>query len=115
MTVRRATVLAALSTAWVIACLAVPPMLADWLSPSGPPIVVPPRFRQVQPAPPVVSDPASQWRSRIPRPEDVSGQLDVYGNEITRPVATYRVDARGTLYEVHSPHTEVPRLPAPKL
>jgi hypothetical protein len=39
---------------------------------------------------------------------------DVYGNEVTAAVATYKVDAAGTLYELHSPQTELPRLAAPK-
>jgi hypothetical protein len=45
---------------------------------------------------------------------DADAGLDVYGNEVTAAVATYKVDAAGTLYELHSPNTEVPRLPAPK-
>jgi hypothetical protein len=44
---------------------------------------------------------------------DAPHRLDVRGNEIARPVARYRVDERGSLYEVHSPETEVPRLKAP--
>jgi hypothetical protein len=44
---------------------------------------------------------------------DAPHQLDVRGNEIARPVARYRVDERGSLYEVHSPETEVPRLKSP--
>jgi hypothetical protein len=40
-------------------------------------------------------------------------RLDVRGNEIARPLARYRVDERGSLYEVHSPQTEVPRLKPP--
>jgi hypothetical protein len=44
---------------------------------------------------------------------DAPQRLDVRGNEIARPVARYRVDERGSLYEVHSPETEVPRLKAP--
>ena len=48
-------------------------------------------------------------------PDDVARSIDLRGNEIARPVARYRVDARGTLYEVHSPQTEVPRLKAPTL
>jgi hypothetical protein len=44
---------------------------------------------------------------------DAPQRLDVRGNEIARPVARYRVDERGSLYEVHSPGTEVPRLKAP--
>jgi hypothetical protein len=39
---------------------------------------------------------------------------DVYGNEVTAAVATYKVDATGTLYELHSPQTELPRLASPK-
>lgn len=39
---------------------------------------------------------------------------DVYGNEVTAAVATYKVDAAGTLYELHSPQTELPRLASPK-
>jgi hypothetical protein len=45
---------------------------------------------------------------------DTSDAVDSYGNEVTRAVATYQFDATGSLYELHSPRTEVPRLPAPK-
>ncbi len=44
-----------------------------------------------------------------------SRQRDLRGNDIVRPVAKYRLDRRGTLYEVHSPGTQVPRLGAPQL
>lgn len=40
-------------------------------------------------------------------------RTDLRGNEIVRPVASYRLDRRGTLYEVHSPQTELPRLKPP--
>src|SRR4051812_39854735 len=39
---------------------------------------------------------------------------DVYGNEVTAAVATYKFDATGSLYELHSPQTEIPRLASPK-
>ena len=39
---------------------------------------------------------------------------DVYGNEVTAAVAKYKFDATGTLYELHSPQTELPRLASPK-
>lgn len=39
---------------------------------------------------------------------------DVYGNEVSAAVATYKFDATGTLYELHSPQTELPRLASPK-
>lgn len=38
---------------------------------------------------------------------------DVYGNDITDAVATYKFDAAGSVYEEHSPETEVPRLQPP--
>lgn len=40
--------------------------------------------------------------------------VDFYGNEVTDAVAHYTLDPTGTLYEEHSPETEVPRLGAPK-
>ena len=39
---------------------------------------------------------------------------DVYGNRVTPAVATYQLDAAGTLYELHSPQTQLPRLGSPK-
>jgi hypothetical protein len=45
--------------------------------------------------------------------DDVPQRLDLRGNEISRPVARYRVDDTGTLYEEHSPQTEMPRLKQP--
>lgn len=38
---------------------------------------------------------------------------DVYGNDITDAVATYKLDAAGGVYEEHSPHTELPQLKPP--
>jgi hypothetical protein len=40
--------------------------------------------------------------------------LDVLGNEISEAVATYKLDSTGSLYEEHSPQTELPRLGSPK-
>jgi hypothetical protein len=45
--------------------------------------------------------------------DDTPQRIDVRGNEIARPVARYRLDERGSLYEVHSPETELPRLKPP--
>lgn len=36
------------------------------------------------------------------------------GDDINDAVATYGIDDGGNLYEVHSPHTEVPALGAPR-
>lgn len=39
---------------------------------------------------------------------------DYFGNEVDAAVATYTVDPIGTLYEEHSPQTELPRLDEPR-
>lgn len=46
--------------------------------------------------------------------EEVRRRRDIRGNEILRPVARYRLDPHGDLYEVHSPQTELPRLKPPR-
>jgi hypothetical protein len=56
---------------------------------------------------------AEDDRHRVDR-DDALGPVDLYGNEVTDAVAKYRLDASGTLYELHSPRTEVPRLGSPK-
>ena len=47
-------------------------------------------------------------------PEDPKGTVDLSGNDVTDAVARYRLDATGSLYEVHSPQTEIPKLGSPK-
>ena len=42
------------------------------------------------------------------------GFVDLYGNEVTDAIATYTFDQAGSLYELHSPQTELPRLATPK-
>ena len=46
-------------------------------------------------------------------PDDAPQRVDLRGNEISRPVARYRLDDTGALYEEHSPQTELPRLKQP--
>jgi len=43
-----------------------------------------------------------------------SEDVDLYGNEVDDAIATYSLDAAGSPYELHSPQTELPRLPSPK-
>ena len=45
---------------------------------------------------------------------DADGYMDLYGNEVTDAVATYTFDQTGSLYELHSPQTELLRLGIPK-
>lgn len=46
--------------------------------------------------------------------DDADATADLRGNDVTPAVATYSFDALGSLYEVHSPQTELPRLGSPK-
>lgn len=47
-------------------------------------------------------------------PETTEGVTDLYGNEVSDAIATYTFDQSGSLYELHSPQTELPRLGSPK-
>jgi hypothetical protein len=40
-------------------------------------------------------------------------QQDIYGNDVSHAIASYKRDPAGALYEEHSPRTEVPRLKPP--
>ena len=40
-------------------------------------------------------------------------RTDLEGDEVSPALATYGIDGDGNLFEVHSPHTEVPRLSGP--
>lgn len=51
--------------------------------------------------------------SNLPVEED-EGEVDLYGNEVTSAVAKYTFDATGSLYELHSPRTALPKLGSPK-
>jgi hypothetical protein len=68
--------------------------------------------------------PAPAPRLERQRPVDTAGaakaepdpdeQTDLYGNAVTEAVAKYKLDRAGsTLYELHSPQTELPRLGSP--
>lgn len=51
---------------------------------------------------------------RPPAGDRDSAILDLYGNEVNDAIATYTLDPGGSLYELHSPQTELPRLGSPK-
>ena len=115
MSVGRAIVLAVLGVAWVAGFLLLPPAVATWLVPASPaqvPAGATAHSRSVPSTAVIVpSLPLRTGNIDLDAPK----RLDVHGNEIARPVARYRVDTQGTLYEVHSPQTEVPRLRPPRL
>ncbi|HUR34720.1 MAG TPA: hypothetical protein VM032_13045 [Vicinamibacterales bacterium] len=46
-------------------------------------------------------------------PEPEQEQRDLYGNDISDAVAKYKSDRSGSVYEEHSPQTEVARLKPP--
>lgn len=41
-------------------------------------------------------------------------RTDLRGNDVSDAVATYKLDALGSLYEEHSPNTEIPKLGEPR-
>ena len=55
--------------------------------------------------------------SEAPRPGDPGDtdiDVDLYGNDVTDAVAKYKLDSDGSLYELHSPQTQLPHLGSPK-
>jgi hypothetical protein len=63
----------------------------------------------------ILSADARQMAADTVEPDAASsGLVDLYGNEVTDAVATYTFDQAGSLYELHSPQTELPRLGIPK-
>jgi hypothetical protein len=57
----------------------------------------------------------SEPRDELDDPADGGDAFtDLYGNEVTDAIATYTLDQSGSLYELHSPQTELPRLGIPK-
>jgi hypothetical protein len=106
----RLLIIASTAVLLTAAGIAVPRIVADRLVPMPVASGMPPPAHAHR-------TPLAAPDTKSPRevPDDARQRIDLRGNEITRPVARYRVDARGTLYEVHSPQTEVPRLKAPIL
>jgi len=47
--------------------------------------------------------------------DDGDGSESLEGDDVSRALATYGIDGDGNLFEVHSPHTEVPRLAGPTI
>jgi hypothetical protein len=45
---------------------------------------------------------------------DDESTTDLYGNDVTAAVARYKLDSTGSLYEAHSPQTQLAKLGSPK-
>jgi hypothetical protein len=84
------------------------------------PFVMSSAFLTSRPAPesaPVIESPLPIHTAGPLSPQnddDDVGGVDVLGNPVSDAVARYKFDAAGSLYELHSPQTELPRLGAPK-
>ena len=48
------------------------------------------------------------------REHEDDNETDLYGNDVSDAVAKYKLDSDGSLYELHSPQTQLPRLAPPK-
>jgi hypothetical protein len=73
-----------------------------------------PRHAVVAVTTPVSARPAPVQAADTPQPPDEQGAVDLYGNDVTDAVAKYKLDADGSLYEAHSPQTQLPRLGSPR-
>jgi hypothetical protein len=62
----------------------------------------------------LVADMREPFDDRDELDDSPNGFVDLYGNEVTDAIATYTFDQAGSLYELHSPQTELPRLGIPK-
>jgi hypothetical protein len=96
--------------------LIVPGMMLERATASAPPPYSGPQASPVPTSSTAFIDsgePASTDADAPPVADHAPRRLDLRGNEISRPLARYRVDHTGSLYEEHSPHTEVPRLTQP--
>ena len=63
-----------------------------------------------------IENPLPEKASQPPSAGDDAddADADVLGNPVSDAVAKYKFDATGSLYELHSPQTELPRLADPK-
>ena len=66
------------------------------------------------PPPPGASDSAVPMFPAPPRLLEGKTRTTLDGDDINDAIATYGIDDAGNLYEVHSPHTEVPSLGGPR-
>ena len=48
------------------------------------------------------------------REDEDDEEMDLYGNDVSDAVAKYQLDSEGSLYELHSPQTQLPHLGSPK-
>jgi hypothetical protein len=78
----------------------------ELIAPPPHPIAAQPAASSTQPLPPRTFTPA--------REREDEDEIDLYGNDVSDAVAKYQLDSDGSLYELHSPQTQLPRLAPPK-
>lgn len=64
--------------------------------------------------PPDSDNPVVAPRTPLADPDQGDDLTDLSGNPVSDAVARYTFDATGSLYELHSPQTEVPHLRPPR-
>jgi hypothetical protein len=95
-------VMMAIALVWIL----LTPSTVTTSQPPAPRVLNPQMVKRIAP-----DDLSNHVESNDPPDE---GTVDLYGNEVSDAVAKYRTDVTGSLYELHSPHTELPRLGSPK-
>lgn len=66
---------------------------------------------RIVPPSPTSASPGEDWGEGT----DGMSKTDFEGDDVSPALATYGIDREGNLFEVHSPHTEVPRLAGPTI
>jgi hypothetical protein len=63
---------------------------------------------------PRLEEPVGEAHGGTGDQDEAAGGVDVSGNEVNAAIAKYKIDATGSLYELHSPQTDLPHLGSPK-
>ncbi len=55
-------------------------------------------------------------RQVVPASQDsaITDEVDEFGNDVNNAVAQYALDPAGSVYELHAPQVELPRLASPQ-
>ena len=98
-----------------VCALSAPPLSSS--SSCQPPSTVATRFHYQAPTPqgltPSDTSDALGNDAAVVVEREAKSASDLYGNEVIEAVARYELDDEGSLYEVHSPQTELPNLASP--
>jgi hypothetical protein len=76
-------------------------------------IAPPPHAAAIQPVT-SSTDPVPPRTFTPAREREEDEEIDLYGNDVSDAVAKYKLDSDGSLYELHSPETQLPHLGSSK-